>query len=305
MNSPRVILAGGSGFLGRALARALLVRGYQPIILTRSPRECSGFKEVFWDGAHVGDWIQHLNGAAAIVNLAGRSVNCPHTPENIGEILESRVNSVNAIAKALAHVKSPPLVWVQAGATGFYGDTRDRLCDESSPPGDDALAGVCKLWEAAFHSAATPGTRRVLLRIGFVLGRDGGALPVLSRLTRWFLGGTAGNGRQFISWIHLEDLLRMFIAALARTDLTGTFNAVAPHPVCNAGFMVALRRALHRPWSPPVPALAVRVGARVMQTEPSLVLNSQCCAPIRFLEAGFEYQFPQLPAALENLCRTG
>jgi uncharacterized protein (TIGR01777 family) len=221
--------------------------------------------------------------------------------------LESRVNSVKAIAQSIPHVtialiKKPPRIWVQASAVGFYGDTGDRLCDESSPAGKNALAGVCKKWEATFNSADVPETRRVLLRIGFVLGRDGGALPVLTKLTKWFLGGTVGNGKQFISWIHLEDLTRMFIAAIEREDLTGTFNAVGLNPEMNRDFMRELRHVLHRPWSPPAPEFAVRLGARWMKSEPSLALTSQCCAPIRFLEAGFEYKFSKLRPALEDLC---
>ncbi len=297
----RIVLAGGSGFIGQSLAKALLVRGYEVVVLTRSPQRRSGFREVEWDGAHVGEWIQVLNGAEAVVNLAGRNVNCPHTPDNIQEILASRLNSVRAIAQALRHVKAPPRVWVQAGAVGFYGDTKDRLCDENSPAGDDALAGVCKLWEDAFNSAESPKTRRVLLRIGFVLGRDGGALPVLSKLTKWFLGGRAGNGRQFISWIHIADLTRMFVESIERENLSGTFNAVGLNPEMNRFFMRELRRALHRPWSPPVPEFAVRLGARWMNSEPSLALSSQCCAPIRFLEAEFEYQFPKLRPALKDI----
>jgi len=299
----RIVLAGGSGFIGRALARALLVRGYEVVVLTRSPQKRTGFREVEWDGAHVGEWIQHLNGAEAIVNLTGKNINCPHTPDNIDEILASRASSVRAIAQALGHVKNPPRVWAQAGAVGFYGDTKDRLCDESSPAGHDALAGVCKIWEDAFNSAETPKTRKVLLRIGFVLGRDGGALPVLAKLTKWFLGGTVGNGKQFISWIHLADLMRMFVESIERENLSGTFNAVGLNPEMNRFFMRELRRALRRPWSPPAPEFAVRLGARWLDSEPSLALSSQCCAPIKFLEAGFEYQFPKLRPALENLCR--
>lgn len=299
----RVVIAGGSGFIGQSLAKALLVRGYDVTVLTRSPQGHTGYRQVEWDGAHVGEWINCLNGAEAVVNLAGRGVNCPHTPENVREILESRVNSVRAIAQSLVHVKNPPRVWVQAGAVGFYGDTKDRLCDESSPVGDDLLAGVCKLWEDAFNSATAPKTRRTVLRIGFVLGKNGGALPVLSKLTKWFLGGRVGNGRQFISWIHLADLTRMLVEVIERQDLSGTFNAVGLNPEMNKFFMRELRHVLHRPWSPPAPGLAVRLGARWMGSEPSLALSSQCCAPIRFLEAGFEYQFPKLRPALEDLCK--
>ncbi len=308
MKMKRIVLAGGSGFIGRALAKALVARGYEVIVLTRTPRPDTGFREVEWDGAHVGEWIQFLGDAEAVVNLTGRNVNCPHTPENLKEILESRVNSVQAIAQSFPHVassliKKTPRTWVQAGAVGFYGDTGDRLCDESSPAGKNALAKVCKQWEKAFNAADTPATRKVTLRIGFVLGREGGALPVLSKLTKNFLGGSVGKGKQFISWIHLEDLTRMFIAAIEREDLTGTYNAVGLNPEMNRDFMRELRHVLHRPWSPPVPEFAVRLGARWMKSEPSLALDSQCCAPIRFLEAGFDYKFSRLRPALEDLCR--
>jgi len=304
MKTKRILLAGGSGFIGRSLAKALLVRGHEVVVLSRSPQQSTGFREVEWNGVHVGDWIQHLDGAEAIVNLTGRSVNCPHTPENLQEILESRVYSVRAIANSLPHVKTPPRVWVQAGAVGFYGDTGDHLCDESSPAGKDALASICQHWEDAFNSAKAPNTRRVLLRIGFVLGRNGGALPILEKLAKSFLGGAAGDGKQFISWIHLVDLTRMLVEAIEREDLSGTFNAVGTSPATNAEFMRELRHVLHRPWSPPAPKFAVRLATRWMKGEPSLALASQCCVPIRFLEAGFEFQFSRLRAALENLCHS-
>lgn len=303
MDKKRIVLAGGSGFLGRALAQALLVRGYHVVLLTRAPGQGSGFEEAEWDGEHVGEWIQHLNDAEAVVNLAGRSINCPHTSENLREILESRVDSVRAIALAFSHVKTPPRVWVQAGAVGFYGNAGDRSCDESTPAGRDALAGICKGWEAAFDAVVAPKTRRALLRIGFVLGRDGGALPVLARLARWFLGGSVGGGHQYISWIHIADVTAMFIAAIEQTNLSGAFNAVGLQPVTNREFMWELRHALGRPWSPPVPEFVLRLGARLMKSEPALVLTGQRCVPARFQEAGFKFQFSNLPVALKNLCR--
>jgi uncharacterized protein (TIGR01777 family) len=302
MNQKRIVIAGGSGFIGTALAKELIARDYEVIVLTRSPSERGdGIREEEWDGEHLGEWIKFLDGAVAIINLTGKNINCPHTAGNLRAITESRVTSVNAIAAAILHVKTPPQVWVQAGAIGIYGDTRHHLCDESSPAGNDALAGVCKLWEGAFDSAKTPATRKVLLRIGFVLGRDGGALPVLEKLTKCFLGGSAGSGGQFISWIHIADLTRMFVEAIERAALSGTFNVVVPQPVTNQEFMRELRRALYRPWSPPVPELAVRLGAWLMDSEPSLALDSQRCAPKHFLGAGFEFQFSELRPALENL----
>ena len=302
MNKIRVVIAGGSGFIGRALAKELLARDYEVVVLTRSPRKQTNCAiEVLWDGEHAGEWIQFLDGAEAVINLSGRNIKCRYTPENLHELVESRVNSVNAIGAAIHHAAHPPRVWVQAGAIGFYGDPKDRLRDENSPVGSDTLAGICQPWEAAFNSAPAPGTRRVLLRIGFVLGRDGGALPVLASLTKWFLGGTAGNGQQFISWIHLADLSRMFIEVIERDGLAGTFNAAGPNPATNREFMRELRRALHRPWSPPAPEWAVKLCSRLMGAEPSLALAGCRVAPKRFLEAGFKFQFPELPGALKDI----
>jgi len=300
--SKRIILAGGSGFLGQSLTKELLARNYELIVLTRRPRERSdGVIEVEWDGQHVGEWIKFLDGAEAVVNLAGRSVNCRHTPENVREINESRVNSVRVIASAIDFVKQPPRVWVQSGSLALYGDTGDRWCDENAPTGEGEATETCKLWEGAFNSANAPKTRKVLLRIGFVLDRDGGALSVLGNLTRWFLGGRVGSGKQYISWIHLADMNRMFLDAIEKENLSGTFNATSPNPMKNKEFMRELRRALHRPWSPPVPVWAVHFGSWLMQTEPSLALTGRRCAPKRFLDAGFKFQFPELREALKNI----
>ncbi|HEX4350175.1 MAG TPA: TIGR01777 family oxidoreductase [Verrucomicrobiae bacterium] len=302
MNQKRLVIAGGSGFIGRALTREFSARGFQIVVLTRSAKKrTDDVQEAEWDGEHPGAWAELLEGADAVINLAGKAINCPHTPENLRGITASRLNSVNAVAAAIGRAKNPPRVWVQASAVGFYGDTGDVVCDENSPAGNDALANICRQWEAAFAHANVPQTRKVALRIGFVLGRDGGALPLLSKMTRWFLGGAAGSGRQYISWIHLADLTAMFAAAVTDEKLSGTFNAVAPNAVTNAEFMRELRRALHRPWSPPVPEFAVKLGARLMGSEGSLALVSQRCVPKRFLETGFRFRFKQVVETLKDL----
>ncbi|MGO8836147.1 MAG: TIGR01777 family oxidoreductase [Limisphaerales bacterium] len=306
MNTKRVVLAGGSGFIGQTLARELLRQDYEVVVLTRNlrEREDDGIREVEWDGEHVGEWIQCLDGAEAVINLAGRSVNCRHTPENLREILESRVNPVRAIAGGIFHVQRPPRLWLQAGAVGFYGNRHDEWCNERTSCGPGRLAEVCRRWEETFFAANAPKTRRILFRIGVVLSRDGGALPILANYTRWFLGGAAGNGRQYLSWIHHADLVRMFQRALVFDNfLAGTYNAVAPNPETNAEFMRVLRRTLYRPWSPPVPAWLVKLSCQLTQSEASLALDGCRCAPKRFLESGFEYKFPDLRGALEDICR--
>lgn len=298
----RMVIAGGSGFIGSALAADWLAAGGEAVVLTRSPRQRNdGVIEVEWDGVHIGEWIKCLNSAEAVVGLAGKNINCRHTPEAVRELTESRVSAVQAISAAIAHLTRPPGVWVQAGAIGFYGNRGDAILDEHSSNGDGTLAGICRQWEGAFASAKVSHTRKVLLRIGFVLGQDGGALPVLARLTRWFLGGRAGNGKQFVSWIYLKDLTRMVLETIRRPDLAGTFNAVAPVPVTNAELMRQLRRALRRPWSPPAPGWALKTGARLMGTEASLALDGCRVLPRRFSEAGFEFQFPELPDAFADI----
>jgi len=305
-NKKRIVLAGGNGFIGRPLARELCRQGYEVTVLTRtlSEGDDDGIREVEWDGEQVGDWIQCLEEAEAVVNLAGRNINCRHTPEHLREILESRVHSVRAIAEGIQHVKRPPRLWLQAGATGFYGNRHDEWCNERTGCGAGPLAEICRRWEEAFFSANVPKTRRILFRIGIVLGPDGGALAVLANYTRWFLGGTVGSGRQYLSWIHLADLIGMFQRALVFDNyLAGTYNAVAPGPVTNAEFMRQLRRALYRPWCPPVPAWVVKLSCRLKQSEASLALEGCRCAPKRFLESGFEYQYPELPGALRDILR--
>jgi uncharacterized protein (TIGR01777 family) len=303
MSKKRIVIAGGSGFIGTALTQAFSERGDEVIVLTRRARaRRDRVREVVWDGEHPGDWMPFLDGADAVINLTGKNINCPHTPENLRGILASRVNSVKALAAAMGQVAQPPRVWVQASATGFYGDTGNTVCDESAPAGSDALAEVCRQWESAFAAAKVPQIRKVALRIGFVLGRGGGALPVLSRLTKYFLGGAVGSGRQYISWIHLADLVRIFVAAVGSENMSGTYNAVAPGAVTNAEFMRELRRVWQRPWSPPAPVFAVKLGSRLLGSEASLALVSQRCAPKRILEAGFQFQFTDLRAALNDLC---
>ncbi len=299
----RIVVAGGSGFLGQALTRALLSKGYEVIILSRSAsRESNDLRQLQWDGKTVGPWADSIDGAQALVNLTGRSVNCRHTPENRRAIMDSRVDSVRVLGEAIKRCAQPPDAFVQASSLAIYGDPGDRWCDEDAPHADGFSEEVCKRWEAEFEKIDSPGLRKVIMRIGIVLDADQGALPVLARLTRFYLGGSVGHGRQYSSWIHVADLTRMLVEAIERSDLPGVFNATGPNPVTNAEFMRELRHALHRPWSPPVPAWATRIGAFFMGTEPSLALTGRRCRPRRFLESGFHFEFPDLRRALADLC---
>ncbi len=296
-----VVIAGGTGFIGRTLAPFFLAHGYEVIVLTRGPSREGVIRHVNWDGTSVGRWVAALEGARALVNLSGRSINCRHTPRRRRDIIASRVDSIRALSSGISKCTHPPEVFVQTGGIGIYGDSGAQLCDEAAAHGSDFVAQVCERWEAAFAEVNSPAMRKVLLRLGVVLGPGGGFLETLGRVTRLFLGGHVGDGRQFISWIHIKDLCRVILWAIERDEISGTFNAIAPHPVTNAELMRELRRALHRPWSPPVPVLAARVGAWLMGSDGSLALASQRCVPRRLLAAGFAFDFPTLHSALVNI----
>jgi uncharacterized protein (TIGR01777 family) len=299
---PRVILAGGSGFLGTRLAAELAGNGYEIVVLSRRPGARAGqIRQRYWDGRTVADWAVELDHALAVVNLAGRSVNCRYTSRNRREIQSSRIEPTLAIGRAVQACAHPPKVWVQASSLAIYGDTGEQWCTESNPPGQGFPVETCLLWEEAFDSVPTPQTRRVVLRIGFALDQGRGALWTLENLTRCFLGGAMGSGRQYISWIHWRDLNAMFRWAIERNDLAGVFNATSPNPGSNAQFMSELRHRLRRPWSPPVPVWLAQFGAWLLRTEATLALTGRRCAPARFAEAGFAFQFPDLSSALLDI----
>jgi uncharacterized protein (TIGR01777 family) len=299
-----VVLAGGSGFLGRALTEEFVREGYEVVVLTRRPSKVRRprVREVEWDGRNVcASWARELEGAAAVVNLTGRSVDCRYTAENRREILESRVGSVEAVGRAVRASASPPRVFVQAGSLAIYGDAGGRVCDERAPAGKGFPVEVCLRWERAFDSLELPRTRKILLRIGFVLGRDGGALPTLARLARFHLGGAAGDGRQYISWLHARDFRRLVLWCVERPEAAGVFNATGPCPLTNAEFMFELRCALKRPWGLSTPAWLVRLGALVLRTEAELALTGRRCIPDRLVEMNFKFLYTNLESALADL----
>ncbi|MBI3887216.1 MAG: TIGR01777 family protein [Opitutae bacterium] len=313
--SPKAVLAGGSGFLGQALARELRSRGREVVVLTRRPRarRGDGIREVAWDPAAAGPgnprgcsapgaWARELEGAEAVVNFTGRSVNCVHHAENRRAILATRLESVRALGAAVQACRQPPAVWVQCSATGYYGDVRGRLSDERAPAGRGFMAEVCREWEHTFEQHVLPATRKVTLRLGVVLGKRGGAYPPLARLTRWFLGGTAGRGDQGVSWIHIDDVTALFLAAMESSDWRGVYNACAPEPATNAEFMRTLREVQKRPWAPPAPGFAVRLTARwLLRTDGDLILAGPRCVPARAMAAGFRFKFAKLLYALDEL----
>lgn len=298
----RIVLAGGGGFLGRSLTSHLSRRGADVVVLSRSPREISGAEVVRWDGRTAGDWSQVLEGAAGVVNLAGRSVDCIKTPDHCDEILRSRVESTQAIGAALEQCATAPPVWVQMSTAHIYGDPPAARCDENSALGYGLAPTVGKAWEEAFHESKPREARGVVLRTSFVIGRGGGALSRLSLLAKAGLGGTVGHGRQGMSWIHEHDLNRIFERALLDESMNGTYIASSPSPVSNRVFMRALRRAHRIPIGLPAPSWMVRIGAPlVMRTDPELAIYGRNVLPTRLASEGFQFEHAELGEALRDL----
>jgi uncharacterized protein (TIGR01777 family) len=296
----RVVLAGGTGALGRRLGADLAARGEEVVVLTRSPRPSQPHRQVAWDGATVGPWASELAGSA-LVNLAGELVDRRPTPANVDLLTRSRVQPTRALVKAAAAVSPPPTTWVQLSTLAIYGDAGESILDESAPPADGPpqMAGVARAWEAA--ATGTVAARQVVLRTAVVLDRDTPALARLEGLARWGLGGRVGSGRQWVSWLHIDDFLAIVRRTLADRTLEGVVHATSPNPVRNADLMAGLRHALHRPPAPPTPALLVRLGAFVLRTDPLLALTGRGCIPARLLEHGFAFEYPHLAPALADL----
>ena len=305
MTSPKgkIVIAGGSGFLGVNLARAALAVNYEVAIVSRSsPNAAGDWTFARWDGRSLGDWIQALDGAAALVNLAGRSVDCIKTPDNVDEIVRSRVESTQILGTALKQVESPPPVWVQMSGASIYGDPPDLLCIEDSALGYGLAPFVCKIWEQTFQEAVLSDMRQVILRTSFVLGHGGGALPTLARLVKFGLGGKISHGQQGLSWLHEQDMNRIMLRAIEDTSMTGTYIASAPNPVSNEVFMRALRRTLRMPIGLPAAAWMVRIGAPLIaRTDPELALYGRYVKSQRLEEEHFEFEFPDLDDALANI----
>ncbi len=317
----RIVLPGGSGQVGQVLARYLQQQGHHVTVLTRGPYTAP-WQTVHWDGETLGPWTDYLEGADVCINLAGRSVNCRYTLANRRAIYLSRVRSTQLIGKVIAGLAEPPKLWMNASAATLYrraldASRVDSTLDERSAIAADEVTGVepwsnrrgftprvVRDWEAAFFAAQTPRTRKIALRSAVVLSpTPGSAFGVLSNLVRLSLGGRQGNGRQFVSWIHEADYARAVEFLLAHEELAGPFNLAAPSPLPNREFMAALRYAWDVPNGFPAPALAIRLGAIFLRTEPELVLQSCRAVPSRLLDGGFQFNFPEWPEAAEDLVR--
>jgi uncharacterized protein (TIGR01777 family) len=299
----RVIVTGGSGLIGRALVPRLTAEDHEVIVLSRNPQRVKGLPEGAraegWDGRSTQGWGPLVDGDTAVINLAGENIASGRWTESRKKrILESRVDAGRAVTEALTRSKKTPKVLLQASAVGYYGPTGDREVTESSPAGEDFLALVCLAWEGATRAVEDAGIRRIVLRTGVVLSSEGGALPKMSLPFRFFAGGPAGGGDQYVPWIHIQDEVEAILILLQQEELSGPFNLTAPDPVTNAQLGKQLGAVLHRPSLLPAPAFALRA---VLGEMADVLLTGQRALPRRLQEAGFTFRFPRLAAALEDL----
>jgi uncharacterized protein (TIGR01777 family) len=308
----KVVIPGGSGQVGTVLARAFHGDGHDVIVLSRRP-EVRPWRVVAWDGAILGNWQNEIDGCDVVINLTGRSVNCRYTAANREEILQSRVLSTRVVGHAIARVSRQPRVWLQASTATIYAHRYDSPNDEHSGilGGREANApsswrfsiDVARAWERAFEEAATDGTRKVALRSAMTLSPDsGGVLDTLLGLARHGLGGSAGDGRQFMSWIHHEDFIAAVRWLIDRDDIEGAVNVAAPNPLPNGEFMRVLREACGVSFGLPTSKWMLEIGAVFMRTETELILKSRRVDPARLVEHDFRFRYPDWRSAARDLC---
>ena len=309
----KIVIPGGSGQVGTLLARAFVADGHEVVVLSRSPAQAP-WRTVGWDGETVAAWSGEIDGADVVINMAGRSVNCRYNAENRRQIVESRVKSTRAVGQAIARATRPPPVWLQASTATIYAHRYSAPNDEATGElgGSEATApdtwrfsiDVAKAWEQAATEVSLPGTRTVLMRSAMTMSPDpGGVFDVLLGLVRRGLGGTAGDGRQYVSWIHESDFIRAVYWLIEHAELAGPVNLAAPHPLPNAEFMHTLRTARGTRFGLPATKWMLEIGAVFLRTETELILKSRRVVPGRLLQSGFRFQYPDWAAAAEDLCR--
>ncbi len=308
----RIVLAGGSGHVGTLLARHFEREGHDVTVLARTTFSAP-WRLVAWDGEHPGPWVKQLDGADVLINLAGRSVNCRYNRWNRREILESRVRPTQALGVAIRSLKRPPALWLNASTATIYRHSLDRARDESgelggeekdAPPEWRFSIEVAKRWEEAFFSADVSRTRKVALRSAMIMSPDrGGVFDELSRLVRIGLGGKAGGGRQYVSWIHERDFVRAIEFLMEHDKISGIVNLASPNPLCNSDFMRLLREAWGKRFGVAANEWMLKVGACLLRTETELILKSRRVVPGRLLESGFLFDFPVWHAAAADLVR--
>jgi len=309
----KIIIPGGTGQVGTILARDFHANGHEVVVLSRQAQPAP-WRIVQWDARTVGPWAEEVEGADAIINLAGKTVNCRYTPKNRRAIKESRVESTRVVGQAIAQAAQPPRVWLQASTATIYAHRYDAANDEfhgliggherNVPSSWPFSIDVTKAWEQAANEAETPHTRKILLRSAMIMSPDrDGIFDTLLRLVRFGLGGSIGDGRQYVSWIHDQDFISAIYWLLEHETIDGIINMSSPNPLPYAEFMRHLRAARGIRIGLPATKWMVEIGTFLMRTESELVLKSRRVVPSRLIQAGFEFQFPMWNDAAQDLVK--
>lgn len=308
----KIVIPGGSGQVGQILARYFHARGDSVTVLSRSPKATAPWRTIAWDGETLGPWTAELEGADAVIHLSGRSVNCRYTPENRRQILDSRVVPTRLLGRAIEQATQPPKLWMNASTSTLYRHALNHPQDEFTgeilnpqpgvPETFNFSVGVGLQWEQAFHESTTPATRKIALRTSMVMSPDhGGVFSVLLGLVRAGLGGTQGNGHQYVSWIHDHDYAHAIDFLIGRPDISGPVNMTSPNPQPNCDFMRTIRDAWKMPVGLPAYDWMLEIGAVFLRTETELILKSRRVVPGVLLEKGFQFEFPDWQQAAQNL----
>ncbi len=272
----KVILAGGTGFVGSELINYFTINTYQIFVLTRGKDKTeNNINYINWNHQNIENWQNHLDNSDLLINLTGKSVNCVFTEENKKELYSSRIDSVKLLNQAISTLENPPKLFIQCSGLGFYGNVTQPT-DEKGTKGNDFLANLTHDWEKEFFNPSNIKTRKIALRMGIVLGENGGALQPLVDITKKFLGGHIGNGKMYMSWFSVKEFHQLIPFLIKNENLDGVFNLCSPNSVTNKEFMSILRNVLNKPYVPPVPEFMFKLIAKyVLKTEPNLILTSQ------------------------------
>lgn len=297
----KIIIAGGTGFLGENLETYFTEKGNQVYILTRKPQREN---EIYWDAKTIGDWKNILEKADVLINLTGKSVDCRYHEKNKQEIYSSRINSTKILQEAIDQCTEKPRLWLNASSATIYVHSENHLnTEENGVIGDDFSMNICKSWEAEFFKGKNEKTRKVALRTSIVLGNNGGAFPKLKTITKLGLGGKQGRGNQMISWIHIDDFCNAIDWIIQNETITGPINITAPAPISNEMMMNQLRKAYNVPFGVNAPVWQLEIASIFMKTETELLLKSRNVYPERLMKSGFRFFFPTFDEAIHNLLK--
>ena len=292
----KIVLAGGTGFIGKYLAEKFKGLGYKVIIISRNNTH------IQWDNKN--EVESALNGAEILINLAGKSVNCRYNQKNEDEILRSRTGTTKILGEAILNCENPPALWINSSTATIYRHAMDKpMIETDGEIGTGFSVDVATNWEKSFFDFQLPNTRQIALRMAIILGEGGGVMEPFVNLVRFGLGGKQGSGKQMFSWLHIEDLFNIILFLQKEKELSGVFNCSAPNPIDNATLMSSLRKTMKVNIGLPSPKWILKMGAVLIGTETELILKSRWVIPDRLTKVGYQFKFPFIDGALENILK--